>query len=159
MIIILFFFVVFSSITLSQEIIERETINTAGSTFKNSQFEFSYSIGEVFVETKSNESIILTQGFQQADINITSNENFDFINDIKIRIYPNPSSDKIIIHNEEDLDYFVSMINSSGKYVLEESKFINAIEEIDISNLANGTYYLIYKTDKKVTKVKLIKMK
>ena len=53
---------------LAAQQIGRKVISTAGSSIDLGTINVSYTIGEIVISTESNESVILTQGFQQPDI-------------------------------------------------------------------------------------------
>ncbi|WP_292943818.1 T9SS type A sorting domain-containing protein [Olleya sp. UBA1516] len=63
----------------------------------------------------------------------------DFVENKNIQLFPNPSSDFIIISNLEKIETF-SILNTLGQEVVK-GKIIND-EKIDISNFKNGLYFL-----------------
>ena len=67
----------------------QEVITTLGSYDENATGLFSWTIGEGVIETFTNTNNILTQGFQQSKLTVTS------INDLKdsgieLSVYPKP---------------------------------------------------------------------
>ena len=68
-----------------------------------------------------------------------------------IRIYPNPSSSIVNIDYSEDLE--ITLFNILGQQILKSNS-----KTINISNLENGTYFLITKDENNsITNFKLIK--
>ena len=68
-----------------------------------------------------------------------------------IRIYPNPSSSIVNINYSEDLE--ITIFNILGQQILKSNS-----KTINISNLENGTYFLITKDENNsITNFKLIK--
>jgi len=73
-----------------------------------------------------------------------------------IEIYPNPASDMLFVHSQDEISYF-QLFDCSGKLVLE-MKNLRIEEEIDLSSLTSGFYQiLIFTEHKKITKKLLIK--
>lgn len=62
------------------------------------------------------------------------------INENGILVYPNPTSDKLYIHNSLQANQ-IKVIDISGRTVLNFDK-ANNIESIDVTNLTNGIYFL-----------------
>jgi hypothetical protein len=82
---------------------------------------------------------------------LTVNLNALFIEN-QIKIYPNPSTNKILIESTLNSGS-VQLVNDLGQ-VLTSTKITNGKKEtIDLSNFANGTYYIkIVSEDKSYTK-------
>jgi len=58
-----------------------------------------------------------------------------------VKVYPNPAYDKInVVFEKSKQDDFVEIISISGKVLLQKN--INKTNQIDISNLANGLYFI-----------------
>ena len=69
-----------------------------------------------------------------------------------IKIFPNPASNKIIIQEKTNIQQFqVKLLNIMGEIVL-----ISKSKEIDISQLANGVYFLNFETDNFISSKKII---
>ncbi len=83
-----------------------------------------------------------TQTYGANNSIISFNQNISLNN--KLRIYPNPSNNRIYILGNEGK---ITVFNSLGKKVYENQ---NNIKSIDISNWSCGVYYI--NSDKKVTK-------
>lgn len=71
-----------------------------------------------------------------------------------IDLYPNPTSDKVIINKNTHKNVFVIITNIVGKEILKT----NTQKEIDISTLEKGIYFVdIYIDKEKITTKKIIK--
>ena len=78
-------------------------VSSSGDSYSNGNIIMDYTLGEIVIETFSNNANILTQGFHQGVLNVTT----AVINlDIKTKIYPNPTSNLLIIELEK-----MSMLN------------------------------------------------
>ncbi len=79
----------------------QEVITPSAGYFETSSMSLNWTIGEIAIETYINENIMLTQGFNQADIAVTGISE-DLLTDISISFYPNPVKDIFTIKTETD---------------------------------------------------------
>jgi len=77
----------------------QEVITPSAGYFETPSMSLNWTIGETAVETYINDDIILTQGFNQANIIITGITE-EFLSDISISFYPNPVKDIFTIKTE-----------------------------------------------------------
>ena len=68
-----------------------------------------------------------------------------------ISIYPNPTEESFIISIKSSLgqNVNISLVNSLGQVVIQRQRFSNSEimqEDVNISNLSNGTYFLLVQT-------------
>jgi hypothetical protein len=85
---------------------------------------------------------------------VTTNLNEKSISNFKI--YPNPLTDRIIIQQTNFENITVEIYNSIGQLFLTK-KVDTAKEEIDLSFLENGAYYISLNNGKGVARQKIIK--
>jgi hypothetical protein len=76
-------------------------------------------------------------------------------------VYPNPTDGMLNIEFSTDitLDFSLSLINVIGQLVIiDKQELFNGeyIKQIDVSNYANGVYFIELKTDSGVINKKLI---
>ncbi|MEI6311272.1 MAG: T9SS type A sorting domain-containing protein [Bacteroidota bacterium] len=102
---------------------------------------FIGSISQVHIGACKNDT--LTQNYNWACEGIAEN---NFINIFSL--YPNPSSDKIMIEKKENLNknYHIEIIDIRARKILE-SGFDNYTQLIDISALSKGMYYIVLKDE------------
>jgi hypothetical protein len=79
----------------------QEVLTPSAGYFATSSMSLNWTIGEIAIETYTNDDFMLTQGFNQASIIITSNTE-DFLTDITISFYPNPVKDIFTIKAETE---------------------------------------------------------
>ena len=77
-------------------------------------------------------------------------------NQVKIKIYPNPATDKIYIINTENLNFNIHIYNCAGECVLK-SELNSLVNMVDISSLMNGIYIIKLTGVNIMIKQKLIK--
>ena len=155
-ILILFFLSINLCFSQANYIISPDVISSSGGDFSKFNYNLSFTIGEISTETLQASNVILTQGFHQDYINITSLSENMFTNNVKV--YPNPTNSKININlkqgvNIKDL-YFIDL---NGKKLEPKEYFRNKNTlEINVSNLDIGIYILQVESDREINKVKII---
>ncbi len=82
---------------------ERAIIASAGEQLSNSSCQVSFTVGDLIIETSSNENIELTQGFQQGNV-ISTTVNLNNSDKLSLKVYPNPYIDFISIDIDGDFE-------------------------------------------------------
>jgi hypothetical protein len=136
----------------------QEIISTAGSQYGNGNINFTYTIGEPFVQSYSNNNNQLTEGFQQPYYLTIVNTN-EVSNQLQtITIYPNPTAEKIMVQFVNlDKNTIVKLSDETGKIIFENI-LQNNITEIDMQAYAVGIYYLqVFENQQLIASKKIIK--
>ncbi len=134
-----------------------ELVSSAGESFNNSTYQLNWSIGECVTATHSAGDYVITQGFHQNTYVITEVE--DLATDIKISIYPNPTTDLLTIDfpTSERLGNVITVTDINGK-VLQQTEITTDKKQLNFSNYANGIYFLSVKQKNQLIKsFKIIK--
>jgi hypothetical protein len=136
-----------SASSLFSQQISPSVISTSGGFYAGDAGMISFTTGEMAaVETYSNNTSILTQGFQQAwdfGTYITEHPFTDF----SFGIYPNPSDGQFYLVTDSDLNLQMTATISDlmGKKIesfpITQQSKIN-VEWIDVSPMPAGTYIL-----------------
>jgi hypothetical protein len=84
--------------------------------------------------------------------------NQGLIEDGKVNIYPNPATHYLNIISEESEIKEILLYNSLGELARKMVKVDKFINQLDISELQNGSYYLIVKTDQRYSHKSFIKI-
>ena len=124
----------------------QEVISTAGSYGETTSGSLSWTVGEPVIETITDGTNTLTQGFQQSKLTVTA------INDLKVpgielSVYPNPTADYIILSiddvktNGRSSQLSLQLYDINGK-LLQNEKITGNETSIDMSNLMPATYIL-----------------
>ena len=120
----------------------QSTTAAAGGEAKSNLLSLNWTLGEVITETSSSQAITLTQGYQQSKLEVISLNQENSTN-VYCNVYPNPSSDFVVIDfkGRLDKDSKFSIFDSNGVEVLQ-----NKIEEersfVSIKNLSAGSYII-----------------
>ncbi len=95
------------------------------------------------------------------NINVTSNLSLGEYSPLNVGIYPNPTTDKftLAIGNLKQTDFEVLIMNNVGQIVktISTLEFQNKTTQVEISNFANGVYYVHVKAGDYTVVKKLIK--
>jgi hypothetical protein len=120
--------------------ISPEVIASAGEHFDNGTTQLSWTLGEVVIDTYDNGTNILTQGFHQTQLTVTSVE--ESLSDVRMNMYPNPTSEFLNIelgNNEKDIN--LQLFDMSGKLIHKD--VINAYDTkyvLPMQSVATGNY-------------------
>ena len=134
---ILFLFLCFPIFIFGQ-VTTPTVITNSGGTFSNSSVIMDFSIGELAVQTLQNNEI-LTQGFHQGDLKVTTAV---FNLGIKTKIYPNPTTNFIIVELEKNVNADIKVFDINGKIVIEDKLNDENEKQLDFSFLKQGNYLL-----------------
>ena len=114
-------------------------VSSSGDSYNNGGFIMDYTLGEIVVETFSNNANILTQGFHQGVIKVnTSVENID----IKTKVYPNPTTNFLIVELEKNVNAELLVYDINGKIVIKGKLNEEQKKQLDFSFLNQGNYFL-----------------
>ena len=127
----------------------QEAVSTAGNYGKTTSGSLSWTVGEPVIETITDGTNTLTQGFQQSKLTVTT------INDLKVSgielsVYPNPTHDFLSIEVKADKqrDFQINLFDINGKLILQKMMTGNK-QTIKMQNYKSATYILKVIDDKK----------
>jgi hypothetical protein len=126
--------------TLSAQSVERSVIGSLGSSF-NGSIQADYTVGEVVVNTGSNGSVMLTQGFHQPP-NAANAVKAIKVNG-NLTVFPNPTNSVLnLVFKNQLFTGTAALYDATGRVVWSVN--YNAFEKdtIDLSNFATGVYTL-----------------
>tara|TARA_R110002096_G_scaffold68159_5_gene164795 strand:- start:30512 stop:30949 length:438 start_codon:yes stop_codon:yes gene_type:complete len=142
------------------------SLNSSGNNTSGNSGFVSYSIGQVFFSSISDNAHQVVEGIQigyQENTEVNENEDADNVpaSEIEIVVFPNPTVDFITIASEGfDLDNQLNsyqLYNYQGKLLKQHSIQENKTE-IDLSNLSSSIYILQVFVEEKLSKTfKIIK--
>ena len=139
---LLVFFIVFSSLSGFCQSLDLEVIASAGKSSQNLNFQLDWTIGEVITTTISSEDYILSQGFHQPNLIISSIGLSDFPG-LSVSIYPNPATEVVSVKLSsfgED-DRIIELIDMSGRICFYEQSNAQEIE-INLLGFEKGLFFL-----------------
>jgi hypothetical protein len=127
------------SFFVSIAVTAQEVISTQGESYSNTSANIDFTIGEVIIDTGTDGSHYLTQGFHQTNWNFLGVE--DFAPDYEASIFPNPTSDILNIKSSSFENVTYTLYDAQGKLVLQ-STLAAEVTPIQVSHLAPGSYSL-----------------
>ena len=117
----------------------QEVISSQGETYSNANGSIDFTVGEVIVNTGTNGTNDLTQGFHQTNWNFLGVE--DYAPDYQVTIFPNPTQDVLNIKTSVFENVTYTLYDAQGKLIMQD---ILSVEQtpIQVSQLAPGSYSL-----------------
>lgn len=128
-------FSLFSVLSVSAQ----EVVSTQGDSYSNAIANMDFTIGEVIIDTGTDGTNDLTQGFHQTNWNFLGVE--DYAPNYEVTIYPNPTEDVLNIKTSTFENVTYTLYDAQGKLVMQN---ILSAEQtpIQVSQLAPGSYSL-----------------
>ena len=152
-------FLFVSIISLAQSI-EQQTISSMG-TYSENGSSLSTTVGQTANKTLETSDVILTQGFQQTGVIISSVETPLPKEKIEVTIYPNPSIGKISVKCSDGIQKehpILILRDMTGRLVVDR-QMTSTVEIIDLQSLSEGYYLLSVTTTTARNTYKVQKLK
>jgi len=131
----------FISLTTFSQIIKKSSIDSGGTSITNGNVSVTYTVGELVIQEKTTGNIHLSEGFIGKDIQqVLGVYNFELFNNFKV--YPNPAIDYVNVKFNKPSNYNIVITDLKGSMIKKITTHEN-LNKIDLSNLNNGTYFLI----------------
>lgn len=120
----------------------QEVVSTSGDFFDNTNGSVSWTLGETVIETFDAGDIMLTQGFQQGDISVSTLVNDPSLN-FAIDAYPNPTSGYVNLELDlEETKGISYMLLNMGGRLLEKRTVEGPRSRIALHHLETGVYFV-----------------
>jgi len=128
-------FLLLTTVTVSAQ----EVVATGGDSYSNASGSIDFTIGEVVINTGTDGTNDITQGFHQTNWNFLGVE--DFAPNYEVIIFPNPTEDMLNIRTSTFENVTYTLYDAQGKLVMQD---VLSAEEtpIQVSQLAPGSYSL-----------------
>tara|TARA_B100000674_G_scaffold44090_1_gene30573 strand:- start:95140 stop:95646 length:507 start_codon:yes stop_codon:yes gene_type:complete len=134
---------------------QQDIVSTQGDSYSNSNNTIDFTIGEPVIETVSDGTNDVTQGFHQTQLTITSVK--DYETDFILNVFPNPTAQLLNVKVQQINNESYQIFDINGKLVLE-GKLSNTNTVIDMAGLAEGTFILsIVRANQPVKSFQIIK--
>ena len=131
--------IVLFSLFSAATVYAQEVVSTQGESYSNTSVNIDFTIGEIVINTGTDGTNDLTQGFHQTNWNFLGVE--DFAPDYEASIFPNPTSDVLNIKTSSFENVTYTLYDAQGKLVLK-STLAAEVTLIQVSHLAPGAYSL-----------------
>jgi hypothetical protein len=134
----------------------QEVVSTQGDSYSNASGSLDFTIGEVIINTGTDGTNDLTQGFHQTNWNFLGVD--DFAPNYEAIVYPNPTSAMLNIRTSTFENVTYTLYDALGKRVMQD-KLSAEQTPIQVSQLAPGSYSLTLNNETQNLKTfKLIKI-
>ncbi len=132
-------------VTIFGPTIGRQVIASAGGVMNTNNIQISYTIGESFVSYYHTGNNIITEVFQQCEINNYTSFNDERGTEISVIAYPNPTTGtiRLAFTNDELLDYRVGIFDMGGKLLMLDRCLGESID-IDMRHFPAATYKVFF---------------
>jgi hypothetical protein len=118
----------------------QEVVSTQGDSYSNGTANIDFTIGEVVINTGTDGTNDLTQGFHQTNWNFLGV--VDHAPNYEATIFPNPTSEVLNIRTSTFENVTYTLYDAQGKLVLQD-KLSAEQTSIQVSQLTPGSYSLI----------------
>ena len=133
----------------------QEVVSTQGDTYSNGSGTIDFTIGEVVINTGTDGTNDITQGFHQTNWNFLGID--DQSPNYEAMVYPNPSENILNIRTNSYANVLYSLYDSQGKLIVQD-ELSSEETAIQVENLAPGNYSISLSNENQVLKTfKLIK--
>ena len=127
------------SLLASFSISAQEVISSQGETYSNTNGVIDFTIGEVIINTGTNGTNDITQGFHQTNWVFVGLDNF--APNYEVSVYPNPSEELLNIRTKTFENVSYTLYDAVGKVILQD-KLSSEFTTITVNQLAPGSYSL-----------------
>lgn len=138
----------------------REVIASAGKSSQNLYVQVDWTVGELIVKTFENEQCVLSQGFHQTKLILSSIGIQDYP-DLSVRVFPNPARDYISIEMTTPSfeSRIIQLIDMRGRVRFYQETAQQKLR-INLLTFDKGVYFLriIEKNGKYISSYKIIKL-
>lgn len=120
----------------------QSVIGSAGNDHSNASGGIAYTIGEVVIPTAAGSQAVLTQGFHQPWVSISTALDDAPAPEGHALVYPNPTRHELFVEMDDAFGARAyTLLNAAGQLVLD-GRLLGPRTALDLSPLADGTYHL-----------------
>jgi hypothetical protein len=133
----------------------QEVVAAQGDSYSTTNASIDFTIGEVIIDTGTDGTNTITQGFHQSNWNFLGVE--DYSQNFDATIFPNPTQDILTIKAPRFEGVTYMLYDAQGKLVMKDA--LSSVQTaIQVRNLAPGSYSLTLSNESNYLKTyKLIK--
>jgi membrane-bound inhibitor of C-type lysozyme len=130
-----------------------QVIASSGGHEESSESSIAWTLGEVVIAAHTKSGVMLTQGFHQSNLEITTAVDESHSLDIQVKAYPNPVQNKLTVEvdNNEAMDLSLQLFDINGRLLLKR-QLNNSRQNLNLEKYAQGQYILWIRSDKGLIK-------
>lgn len=136
----------------------QEVVSTSGGHGETASGSLSWTVGETLIETITDGTKTLTQGFHQGKLTVTAIKELK-VSGIELSVYPNPTNSFISVEQKtaEQRDLLLSLFDLKGRLILQK-KMAGSREAIKMQNYKPATYILkVTEGNKEIQTYRIVK--
>ena len=138
------------------QVLAPSLVSSSGNTFSNGNVIMDFSLGEVVITTNLNSSNILTQGFHQEILKVTT----QVVNiDIKTKVFPNPTTSSLTIELDKKISAELLVYDIKGRVVIKDKLKNENTKTLNFGILKQGNYLLYINTSDQQSIYKIQKIR
>lgn len=139
------FVLIFNSFFSFSQTFTQEVRASGGGYYVQINGSLQFTIGEPLIETYSNTSAKLYQGFEQGSYALVSVTELPILTDLKVNLFPNPSFGifNLAIESRVISIFSVDVIDFQGKIIFHKEISANNSEQINLNDFSSSIYYVI----------------
>ena len=154
------FLITGGAITAAAQSLSPTVLSSSGGFESSEGTSLSWTTGEVMIQSFSEGSIMLSQGFQQGNITVSTAVDEMSESAMDVQIYPNPVNDILNMEFKNMVDHTIqlNLVDLTGKTVLrkEFSQPSNTVR-LNLSSVSSGSYMLEVRAAEKRKVFKIVK--
>ncbi len=150
--------VIFFSSWAHAQSISPFVISSAGGEGESGEMTIQWTLGEMMIETFDANDMILTQGFHQPHLIVTSVDEIPG-HDICIDAYPNPTDNHVHIrlNDGEYADMHYSLFDSNGR-LIGTRPLESLVTQVNLTQHEPGVFFLIItRSNEEIKTFKIVK--
>ncbi len=149
------FIQIFTLPFLMAQSISPDVISSSGAHHEQANVgSISWTLGELVTETIGSSSLSISQGFHQSYKTTSSTKEKAFF---EVNIYPNPTTDQVIIESNSGSNYTIKIMDLNGKIIKEPIQSNQIQNSISFAGFPSGTYLLLLENKIAYSQFKIIK--
>jgi hypothetical protein len=148
--------IAFSIVVGSTTVLGQEVVSSQGDSYSNASGSIDFTIGEVVINTATDGTNDLTQGFHQTLWQFVELDEFDA--NFVVSLFPNPTQDLLTIQASAFDGVSYVLTDAAGRIVMSNS-LSGELTPLDVSSFEAGTYNLSLEKASSVLKtIRLVKL-
>jgi hypothetical protein len=132
---------VYCSVASAQSL-KPSVIASGGRHAIGSNIQLSYTIGETMVTTRSQGSVVLTQGFHQTYNSAVGVP--QLAAGVAVNVFPNPATERVnlLVKGENAIFYKARLYSLTGQLLQQIELTTNEVASFQLGHLADGMYII-----------------
>jgi len=126
----------------SAQSLKPSVIASGGRHATGPNIQLSYTVGETMVTTRSQGSVVLTQGFQQTYKNTVGVP--QMAEGVLVSVFPNPTTDRVnlLVKGENTNHYIARLYSLTGQLLHQIDLPPNETASFELGQMADGLYII-----------------